>query len=116
MVIIIIFSYFYTLIEYIYTMTIQFKHIGLHLGTRVHGAEIRGEIVEAMKLSDKIVFDFEGVETVSNSFADECFAKLTLFFSMEEIKAKTTFINAIPFIKAVIANSFKARLSLEEAA
>lgn len=93
-------------------MTIQFKHIGLHLGTRVHGVEIRSEIVEAMKQSDKIIFDFEGVETVSNSFADECFAKLTLFFSIEEIKAKTTFVNAIPFIKAVIANSFNERLAL----
>ena len=96
-------------------MTIQFKQIGIHLGTRVHGVEIRSQIVEAMKVNDKIVFDFEGVETVSNSFADECFAKLTLLISMEEIKAKTTFINTIPFIKAVIANSFKARLSLETA-
>lgn len=97
-------------------MTIQFKHIGLHLGTRVHGAEVRSEIVEAMKLSDKIIFDFSEVETVSNSFADECFAKLTLFFSFDEIKAKTTFINAIPFIKAVIANSLRARLSQLETA
>lgn len=91
-------------------MNIQFKNIGIHLGTRVHGAEIRSQIVEAMKQSDKIVFDFSDVETVSNSFADECFAKLTLFFSLDEVKGKTTFVNASPFIKAVIANSFKARL------
>ncbi|MCD2424934.1 STAS-like domain-containing protein [Niabella pedocola] len=91
-------------------MNIQFKNIGIHLGTRVHGAEIRSQIVEAMKQSDKIVFDFSDVETVSNSFADECFAKLTLFFSLDEVKSKTTFVNASPFIKAVIANSFKARL------
>lgn len=93
-------------------MHIQFKNIGIHLGTRVHGAEVRSEIVEAIKQSsDKIVFDFTDVETVSNSFADECFAKLTLFFSLDEVKSRTTFINASPFIKAVIANSFKARLS-----
>ena len=92
-------------------MTIQFKFIGIHLATRVHGEEIRNQIIEDMKVHDVIVFDFEGVETVSNSFADECFAKLTLTIPMEEIKAKTTFINAIPFIKAVIAYSFKARLS-----
>ncbi len=88
-------------------MTIQFKHIGLHLATRVHGAEIRSQIMEQLKTADKITFDFEGVGTVSNSFADECFAKLTLFFTIEDIKAKTTFINATPFIKAVIAYAFK---------
>jgi hypothetical protein len=111
-----LFNYFCTLIVYIYTMTFQFKHIGLHLGTRVHGAEVRSEIIAAMAQSDKIIFDFSEVEIVSNSFADECFAKLTSIFSMEEIKAKTTFVNAIPFVKAVIANSFKARLSQLETA
>lgn len=92
-------------------MNMQFKNIGIHLGTRVHGAEVRSQIIDALKQSDMIVFDFAEVETVSNSFADECFAKLTLFFSLDEVKRKTTFINASPFIKAVIANSFKARLS-----
>lgn len=92
-------------------MTIQFKNIGLHLGTRVHGADVRSDIIIAMNTSDKVVFDLAEVETLSNSFADECFAKLTLFFSMDVIKEKTTFVNVSDFNRAVIANSFKARLS-----
>lgn len=96
-------------------MVIQFKNIGIHLGTRILGAEVRSDIIDAIKTSDLVVFDLSEVETISNSFADECFAKLTLFFSMEEVKSKTTFINVTPFIRTVIANSFRERLKLAEA-
>jgi hypothetical protein len=47
---------------------------------------------------------------VFNSFADECFAKLIFDFDMDTIKMFTTFQNALPFIKMVIANAFKERL------
>lgn len=90
---------------------ILFKNIGIHLGSRVHGSETRSRIVKTLNQCDKVVFDFSGVKTISSSFADECFAKLTFIFSIDEIKERTTFINADPFIRAVIANSFKARLS-----
>ena len=92
-------------------MLIEFGHIGTHLGTRFAGASVREKIISSFDDTDKFVFDFAGVETVSNSFADECFAKLIFNFEMDEIKSKTTFQNASPFIKAVIANSFKERLS-----
>jgi hypothetical protein len=96
-------------------MVIQFKNIGIHLGTRLLGAEVRSDIIKAINTSDLVIFDLSEVETISNSFADECFAKLTLFFSLEEVKTKTTFINATPFIRTVIANSFRERLILEKA-
>jgi len=92
-------------------MLIEFGHIGTHLGTRFAGASVREKIISSFGETDKFVFDFTGVETVSNSFADECFAKLIFNFGMEDIKGKTTFQNASPFIKAVIANAFKERLS-----
>jgi hypothetical protein len=93
-------------------MIIEFGHIGKQLGTRIAGASVREQIVDAIKNDQKVVFDFTGVEVVSNSFADECFAKLTLFFSLDKVKESTHFQNASPFIKAVIANSFKERLSV----
>ncbi|NNV55058.1 STAS-like domain-containing protein [Limnovirga soli] len=92
-------------------MLIEFGQIGTHLGTRFAGASVREKIISSFGETDKFVFDFTGVETVSNSFADECFAKLIFNFEMEYIKGKTTFQNASPFIKAVIANAFKERLS-----
>ena len=91
-------------------MLIEFGHIGTHLGTRFAGASVREKIEAAFESTDKFIFNFTGVETVSNSFADECFAKLIFKFEMGDIKEKTTFEGASPFIKAVIANAFKERL------
>lgn len=95
-------------------MLIEFGHIGTHLGTRVAGASVRQTIINSIAEDSNIIFDFKGVETVSNSFADECFAKLIFNFEFKTIKSKTTFQNASPFIKAVIANAFKERLSQRE--
>lgn len=89
---------------------IELGEIGTHLGTRFAGASVREKIEAIFETTEKFVFDFTGVETVSNSFADECFAKLTFKFEMDKIKEKTTFQNASPFIKAVIANAFEDRL------
>ncbi len=91
-------------------MRIEFSHIGKQLSTRVAGATVRRQIIQGIEKNESIIFDFSGVEIVSNSFADECFAKLILEFDLPKVKAHTTFQNASPFIKAVIANSFKERL------
>jgi hypothetical protein len=71
---------------------------------------MRKKIVQYIEKNERIVFDFSGVEIVSNSFADECFAKLMVDFDLPRVKEQTTIQNASPFIKAVIANSFKERL------
>ena len=92
---------------------IEFGHIGTHLSTRFAGASVREKILLDFDEVEKFVFDFSGVETVSNSFADECFAKLIFTKEMSLIKEKTTFKGANPFIKAVIANAFKERLQQE---
>ena len=91
-------------------MRIEFSSIGKQLSTRVAGATVRKQIIQGIEKNERIVFDFSGVEVVSNSFADECFAKLVLDFDLPKVKEHTTFQNASPFIKAVIANSFKERL------
>ncbi|HEK21111.1 STAS-like domain-containing protein [Mucilaginibacter sp. HC2] len=91
-------------------MRIEFSHIGKQLSTRVAGAAMRKQIIQGIEKKEKIVFDFSGVDIVSNSFADECFAKLMIHFDLPVVKEHTTFQNASPFIKAVIANSFKERL------
>jgi len=92
-------------------MVIEFGRIGTHLGTRFAAASVREKVISSFGETDKFVFDFTGVETVSNSFADECFAKLIFNFEIDDIKGKITFQNASPFIKAVMANAFKERLS-----
>lgn len=102
-------SIFVIFVEFI-IMHILFSNIGKQLSTRVEGASMRNKIIKSIERGEKVIFDFEGVEIVSNSFADECFAKLVIDFNLPIVKEHTTFKNANPFIKAVIANSFKERL------
>jgi|SRR5699024_3535206 len=92
------------------TQHILFSHKGKHLSTRMEGELFRHKIESAIERGENLRLDFKGVEVVSNSFADECFAKLIFSFDLFKVKEHTTFVNASPFIKAVIANSFKERL------
>lgn len=91
------------------TVTIKFSSFGNNLGTRVSGAKVRTRIIEELKTNQKIIFDFSNVMVVSNSFADECFAKLLLEMDFESLKKKTNFINVSPFVGSVISTSINER-------
>ena len=59
---------------------VDFKFIeyGTDFGTRDMGQKLRQKLLPLIKENDKVVLDFTGVNVVSNSFADECIAKLLL--------------------------------------
>lgn len=69
----------------------NFIQFGENLGTRQLGAMARNCLVPLLQSEDKVVLDFSGVDVVSNSFADECIAKLLLQMPLEELKQRTTF-------------------------
>lgn len=89
---------------------IEFGSIGTHLGTRFAGASIREKIERNFEITEKFLFDFTGVETITDSFADECFAKLIEKFDESEIRNKSDFKNANPFIKAIIKKAYVERM------
>lgn len=72
---------------------VEFKFIeyGTDFGTRAMGEKLRQELLSLIKENDKVVLDFTGVNVVSNSFADECIAKLLLEMPLDELKQHTTF-------------------------
>lgn len=92
-------------------MVISFKSFSNSLGTREMGAEIRKDLIENIKANSLVTFDLEGVDVMSNSFADECFAKLLFDFELTELKSKTTFKNVAPFVQKAISFAFNERLS-----
>lgn len=92
-------------------MVIKFNDIGSSLGTRATGRQIRERIEAAIQSGERVAFDFQGVNVVSNSFADETFAKLLLKFDMPFVKAHTTFKDANPFIQQSISFAFRQRLA-----
>lgn len=69
----------------------KFADYGAILVTRNLGAHVREKLLETLSKADKVVLDFDGVEMVGNSFADECLGKLLLVFSLEELQRNTTF-------------------------
>ena len=73
---------------------IAFFGIGKHgpfLGTRLLGEIVRKEILEACRANQQVVIDFAGVDTLSPSFADECFGVLLDELGIETFKEKLRF-------------------------
>ena len=91
-------------------VTFKFKEISDALGTRQLGARVREMLLPLIESHDKVVLDFEGVSVVSNSFADECLAKLLLVIPFEELKRRTTFVSVNDFARRNIAIAFRRRI------
>ena len=72
---------------------VEFKFIeyGTDFGTRDMGQKLRLKLLPLINCNEKVVLDFTGVNVVSNSFADECIAKLLLEMPLDELKKRTTF-------------------------
>ena len=71
-------------------VTFSFRDFGENLGTRQLGQQVREQLVPLIEKNERVVLDFTGVNVVSNSFADECIAKLLLTMSLAELKTRTT--------------------------
>ena len=91
-------------------MLIKFKEIGSSFGTRTLGKKIREKEVKSFNASEKVIFDFEDVELISNSFADECFGKLIEEFGLEFTKNMTTFKNANNLVALVLKKAINDRI------
>ncbi|MBC7641476.1 MAG: STAS-like domain-containing protein [Flavobacterium sp.] len=85
--------------------TILFREINPSLGTRDLGAKIRLDIIEQLNTNDKVYLDFEGVDVVTNSFANECFSKLKDSVSLDVFKSKVAFLNTNDFVQRVIISA-----------
>ena len=90
---------------------VEFKFIeyGTDFGTRDMGKKLREKLLPLINGDEKVVLDFTGVNVVSNSFADECIAKLLLEMPLEQLKAKTTFTGFTPMIERSILTALKRR-------
>jgi len=86
------------------------------LATRILGEKVRKDLLCEIENSgnEKTALDFNGVEIVTNSFADECLAKLLYSMTLNELKSKTTFINVSENVKRFIAFAFQRRYNFIE--
>lgn len=91
-------------------ITFRFRDFGEHLGTRQLGEKVRNQLWPLIQGQEKVCLDFEGVDVVSNSFADECIAKILLTMSLDDLKQRTTFSGLNDFARKNIALALKRRI------
>ena len=87
----------------------SFKEFGENLGTRPLGRRVREQLRPLIEQNDCVVLDFTGVDVVSNSFADECIAKLLLVMPLAELKSRTTFKGLNPVASESVLAALRRR-------
>ena len=90
-------------------VTFSFKEYGENLGTRPLGKRVREDLLPMIEQNDRVVLDFTGVNVVSNSFADECIAKLLLSMSLADLKSRTTFRGLNPIASESVLTALQRR-------
>ena len=90
-------------------VTFSFREYGENLGTRPLGKRVREQLMPLLEQDERIVLDFTGVNVVSNSFADECIAKLLLTMPLSELKAHTTFRGLNPVASESVLTALQRR-------
>ena len=87
----------------------KFLEYGTDFGTRDMGQKLREKLLPLINGNDKVVLDFTGVNVVSNSFADECIAKLLLEMPLAELKSRTTFRGLNPLAERSVLVALQRR-------
>lgn len=96
-------------------MIVKMSDFGASLCTRVAGRKAYDEIMASTgSLSSPTVFDFSGVETITNSFSDEVFGRMVLGIGMDAMRSVTSFRNVDRFMAMVIRRSMDAREAQRE--
>ncbi len=90
-------------------VTFNFIEFGENLGTRPLGKRVREQLLPLLKKDERVVLDFTGVNVVSNSFADECIAKLLLSMSLADLKSRTTFRGLNPIASESVLTALQRR-------
>ena len=87
----------------------KFLEYGTDFGTRDMGKKLREKLLPLIQGNEKVVLDFTGVNVVTNSFADECIAKLLLDMPLDELKRRTTFRGLNPLAERSVLVALQRR-------
>jgi hypothetical protein len=90
-------------------VTFSVREYGETLGTRPLGKRVREQLLHTIEQNERVVLDFTGVNVVSNSFADECIAKLLLTMSLADLKSRTTFRGLNPIASESVLTALRRR-------
>jgi hypothetical protein len=89
--------------------------VGANPQSRFAADTLRRRMAYSVKHYDHIVIDFAGVETMSPSFAEELFFKLTEEIGSQEYLDKIVYKNISPYIQSIISSFVKRQMAVEQA-
>ncbi len=92
------------------TQELKLSNTGSILGLRELAKCLSSAVRDAILSDSGIVLDFDGVESVSSSFADELIAKVFIEFGGERFLKCVKIRNANDFVKTIINSSINERL------
>lgn len=95
-------------------MRIRLSDNGDVLVTRERGERLRTvlrEKVDSLPPGEILEIDFEGVENMTPSFADECFGKFIEALGREEFAKRVKLLKAAPLVRGVVKMVMGNRLA-----
>ncbi len=90
---------------------LKLSETGSILGLRELAKNLSSNIRNAILSETNIVLDFENVESISSSFADELIAKVLVEVGKDTFLRNVKIKNANNFIKTIINSSINERLN-----
>lgn len=91
-------------------MTVTMGDFGQSLTTRAAGRAAYGRIAGLFSQEGRVVvFDFDGVRTITNSFADEVFGRLVAEMGFDEFRGRTAFKNIRGLWARVVRSAIDSR-------
>ena len=94
------------------TTCARLVEMGEDLSSRDRARRLREELVrEAGRDAQRLTFDFEGVRTLSDSFADELLAVLVEERGAEWFRQRVSLVNLSTDQRLIVLNAIDARLS-----
>ena len=90
-------------------VSFRFLDFGKDLGTRQLGVQAREKLMPLLEGTERVSLDFSGVDVVSNSFADECIAKLLLTMPLAQLKQRITFCGLNPIAERSVLTALQRR-------
>lgn len=96
------------------TNSFKFAQYGSDFGTREMGAKLRELIKPLLEQDSCVELDFSDVNVVSNSFADECIAKLLLEYPLSFLKQHITFKALNPMAERSVLVALQRRLKAQQ--
>lgn len=90
---------------------LKLNETGSILGLRELAKELSSHLRNAISSETKIILDFENVESISSSFADELIAKVFIEVGCEKFINSVKIKNANSFIRTIINSSINERLN-----